>query len=189
MLVVMIFGSSVFFMYLRSRQDQYGSVEVNRNDFLPNRFAVGSMRFDEFMSHDFENNHPATASEVVARYTEIYNLIYGNFLNSDELLRQLVIQKRHLLSPEIRENNTLESQLENLKIDLQNLAARNFHYIGFRQLSVEYDRDTPTLATVDVVHYGSTQLNIRITYLLEKNLEQNRWFIKSWSISEEIRSN
>ena len=185
-LIVMVFGSSIFFMYLRSNQQEYDSINLTRSDFLPNRFAVGRSRFEEVMSHDFENNYPTTVAAVIARYTEIYNLIHGNFLDNDELLRKLVIQKRHLLSPELRENNPLEIQLENLHINLQNLASRNFHYIGFRQLSVEYDIDIPTVAVVDVVHYGSTQLNIRISYVVEWNLEEERWFIQGWTISEQL---
>lgn len=189
MLIVMLFGSVILFMYLRSRVDQ-DEPDVNRSDFLPNRFVAGRIRFQEIMSHDLEYNFPTTPAEVVARYSEIYNFIYSNFLDSDELLEQLVIQKRHLLSPEILANNPLENQLESLKMHLENLVERNFHYIGFRQLNVEYDRDIPTVATVTVIHYGSIPLNVRITYLLERNLEKDRWFIAGWSISEELgRSN
>ena len=168
------------------RQFEEGDFRSDTTAFeKKDRFEINKERFEAVMAYDLDNNYPRTPEEVIRQYSEVYNVIYGNFILNPDLILDLVKQQRKFFAQSLLEANTLESQFEELLEALAVLSELNFYYIGRRQEDTIYDPALPNFATVDVVHFSRLRENFRITYLLEIEQDTRRWRIRSWDIQKE----
>ena len=159
--------------------------EPRDGDFKGNRIDANRKKFEMVMSYDLENDYPRTPEDVIRQYSEVYNVIYGNFIQNEELILELVRQQRRFFATSLLEANSLEEQFIELMQSLFYLSEIDFYYIGHRQEEAQYDQNLNSLVTIDVVHYSRIRENFRISYLLELDPDTKRWKIKGWDIQKE----
>lgn len=135
---------------------------------------------------DLEYGYPATPKEVVKCYARYVKCLYKGGLN-DTQVEKLVKQLRILFDDELLAKNTLDSQLELLKRDIEDFKTEKKSITTY-----EVDEDSIQMGIVDgaekatiimgfSVKEDSTYVRTSEQFLLQKDKE-NKWKIVGWQL-------
>ena len=71
--------------------------DVLYGDFNANKKAEAQKLYDDVMSLQDNENYPKTPEEVIQFYNKGYKLIYGDMVNNDDIILDILHQQRKLL--------------------------------------------------------------------------------------------
>ncbi|GHU73999.1 hypothetical protein FACS1894188_00980 [Clostridia bacterium] len=95
--------------------------EKKPNIFVSQRKNLAEKYYNDVMDYDFDGGmYPKTPEEVVAYSIKANMLKYGDMLVDDSLIKDILVQERHLYAPSMLDELPLDEQYDKL---IQGLAA------------------------------------------------------------------
>lgn len=166
------------YSYNKSRKYLYG-------DFNSDKKVEAEKYYKDIMALQTEEDYPKTPEEVIQLYNYGYKLIYGNMINNEELINNVVHQQRKLFTEELLQSaGSLEEQLERLKGFLDSLDEKGFYIIAIEQKPAIYDRSGGNTCYIRVSMTGNDFSEIYMNYYLLKD-ENGLWKIQAWKEADE----
>lgn len=146
------------------------------------------------LKKDFDVNYPSTPREVLKNYSRIISCVYNYDDLSDGELTALTEQMRKLFDEELLASNPLDTQLEDLKADIDEYQKANRtisnYVIDKDSTIVEKKIKERVCVNVNVsylLHEGKGYAKTYQQFLLRKN-DKNQWKILGWKLNEEENS-
>lgn len=146
------------------------------------------------LKKDFDENYPSTPREVLKNYSRIISCVYNYDDLSEKELTALTEQMRKLFDEELLASNPLDTQLEDLKSDIDEYQKANrtiSNYVIDKDSTIVEkkvkDRDCVNVNVSYLLHEGSGYTKTYEQFLLRKD-EKNHWKILGWKLSGEDNS-
>jgi hypothetical protein len=157
------------------------SSSSDKNYFYQDKRASAVSLYNQIMGVSDEN-YPQTPEETVNIYFAGYHLLYGNMIKDTEIIPEILIQQRMLLSSELIETNTLEAQEQNLTEALDDFKEKNV-YITFIETKPAIYDDIEN-ACIRVHQIWSNMEEVNFNYYLKKDT-LGKWKIIRWEIAQD----
>lgn len=126
-----------------------------------------------------DENYPDNPYDVASLYLEGYALIYGSFMDNEEVISIIIEQQRKLLAESILKRNTLSNQIKSVLISLEYLKLNSFE---IKEINI----DQPYPATeegdevvVKAIKIGTDGETYTFKYYLKQD-DEGKWKITSW---------
>lgn len=146
--------------------------------FFHNRRNLAARLLSEVRSYDLINNYPLTADEVIAINNRIRLLFYGQMVNNDDLLWELVGTQRHLFSDYLVANNDHETQFVHLRRYMSELFDENV-YLHTTNVGVAFRSDVRDMYIFPVTDVMINHDNLYWNYLVYLD-RSGQWKIYTW---------
>lgn len=149
---------------------------------------------NEVLKKDFDTNYPSTPREVLKNYSRIISCVYNYDNLSENELVSLTEQMRKLFDEELLASNPLDTQLEDLKADMDEYhkAKRTItNYVIDKDSTIVEkkvkEKDYVNVKVSYLLHEGNGYAKTYQQFLLRKD-DKNQWKILGWKLSEENNS-
>ena len=179
LVIVIILGLCVvgFYSYKKGADVLYG-------DFNSNKKAEAQRLYNDVMSLQDNTNYPKTPEEVIQFYNKGYKLIYGDMVNNDDIILDILHQQRKLYTDELLNTTTLEQQKETLDSALELLEDNKYYVIALEAKPAIYDKGNSDYCYVRVIIMGNDFSESTYHYYLEKD-NNDLWKIQGWKAIQE----
>ncbi len=170
--IIILVGLYIFLMNRDTKKAQ----EENLSEQVLN--VIGS---------DIEMDYPSTPREVIIKFNEIMTCCYEKNL-SDDTLKKLIMQERVLFDQELLEQNPIDSQLKDLKEEINDYKKSKRTIISSavaKSSSVTYwSKEDKEYASI-IASYTLKDSEVTKTYekyILRKD-DNDKWRILGWEIA------
>ena len=150
-----------------------------------------STEVQNILSKDLERNYPATVREVVRLFSRISKCYYNETISAAEF-QQLVTMQRMLFDEEFLDNNPLESFVNNLSSEIEEMRKNKSTMMSYRvqkQSSVVSWESGENMFSSIIASYtlkeGSEYNKTYEEFLLRED-ENGRWKIVGWRLTDPI---
>lgn len=150
-----------------------------------------STEVQNILSKDIERNYPATVREVVRLFSRISKCYYNETISASEF-QQLITMQRILFDEEFLENNPLETFVNNLSSEIEEMRKNKNTMISYRvqkQSSVtEWESGENKFSSIIASYTLKENSDYKKTYeeFLLREDESGRWKIVGWRLTEPI---
>lgn len=114
--------------------------ETLYGDFTIEKKGMAEILYSDIRKFDESEEYPKTPDEVLEIYNECYRLLYGDMINNEEIISEILHIQRKLCSDEFVQMNIYEEQLVNLKEDIKNLKEKEVCVIDVSSKPAIYDK-------------------------------------------------
>ena len=144
---------------------------------------VGSKILYENIIKISEEDYPNSPDKVVSLYTDGFKLLYGDKIKDMSIVENIIDKQRILLSDEIVSSNSLEDQVNNVLININNLKEHKIKITTIELKTATYDSRDNKKAYVKVNKVDNLFQTYYYIYHLE--LEGDKWKITGWYNTDE----
>ncbi len=144
---------------------------------------VGSKILYENIIKISEEDYPNSPDKVVSLYTDGFKLLYGDKIKDMSIVENIIDKQRILLSDEIVSSNSLEDQVNNVLININNLKEHKVKITTIELKTATYDSRDNKKAYVKVNKVDNLFQTYYYIYHLE--LEGDKWKITGWYNTDE----
>lgn len=109
LMILISVGVITYFIYINIKKEDEGKTEA----------VYEESELNKLLKRDLSEDYPPTAREVLKFYSRILCQFYGDTQIEDEDFDILVDQLRELYASELLEENSKETQIQNLKDEIQ----------------------------------------------------------------------
>ncbi len=154
---------------------------MNENEDLPNN--SNDDLYLEVINADLSNNYPKTPEEVVKFYNDTFQLLYGNEITDEKMIKNIISQQRMLYTEDLKSINNLDEQFENFKSSKKTIDSKNIIITGTNQSEPTINKDG--ICEINVVRYTNQDENLYYKFYLSKNKDTGIWKIARWETTDE----
>lgn len=150
-----------------------------------------STEVQNILAKDIERNYPATVREIVRLYSRISKCYYNETISASEF-QQLVTMQRLLFDEEFLDNNPLESFVNNLSSEIEEMRKTKSTMISYRvqkQSSVvSWESGENKFSSIVASYTLKEDSEYKKTYeeFLLREDESGRWKIVGWRLTDPI---
>ena len=150
-----------------------------------------STEVQNILSKDIERNYPATVREVVRLFSRISKCYYNETISASEF-QQLITMQRILFDEEFLENNPLETFVNNLSSEIEEMRKNKNTMISYRvqkQSSVTtWESGENKFSSIIASYTLKENSDYKKTYeeFLLREDESGRWKIVGWRLTEPV---
>ena len=150
-----------------------------------------STEVQNILAKDIERNYPATVREIVRLYSRISKCYYNEIISASEF-QQLVTMQRLLFDEEFLDNNPLESFVNNLSSEIEEMRKTKSTMISYRvqkQSSVvSWESGENKFSSIVASYTLKEDSEYKKTYeeFLLREDESGRWKIVGWRLTDPI---
>lgn len=150
-----------------------------------------STEVQNILSKDIERNYPATVREVVRLFSRISKCYYNETISASEF-QQLITMQRILFDEEFLENNPLETFVNNLSSEIEEMRKNKNTMISYRvqkQSSVtSWESGENKFSSIIASYTLKENSDYKKTYeeFLLREDESGRWKIVGWRLTEPV---
>jgi hypothetical protein len=178
MILICIGIVGVGIMLMGSRKSK--KIEDKGIDFVTNKTEDATELFHEIMNVDYENSYPQGVSEVMNLYLKTVEILYGNMIENEDIMEQILEKQRKMYSTELIELNNFEKQYEVLKYSLNELKAKEIILITNQIESIEQSSIDPTTWIIEISEQYTNIGTVKKRYYLKQDLTNDKWKISNW---------
>ena len=109
LMILISVGVITYFIYINIKKEDEGKTEA----------VYEESELNKLLKRDLSEDYPPTAREVLKFYSRILCQFYGDTQIEDDDFDILVDQLRELYASELLEENSKETQIQNLKDEIQ----------------------------------------------------------------------
>ena len=163
----------------------------NADDGIFSKKENTSTEVQNIIAKDVERNYPATVREVVRLFSRISKCYYNETISASEF-QQLITMQRMLFDEEFLDNNPLESFVNNLSSEIEEMRNNKSTMISYRvqkQSSVKDweagENKFSSIVASYTLKEGSEYKKTYEEFLLRED-ENGRWKIVGWRLTDPI---
>lgn len=163
----------------------------NADDGIFSKKENTSTEVQNILAKDVERNYPATVREVVRLFSRISKCYYNETISASEF-QQLITMQRMLFDEEFLDNNPLESFVNNLSSEIEEMRNNKSTMISYRvqkQSSVKDweagENKFSSIVASYTLKEGSEYKKTYEEFLLRED-ENGRWKIVGWRLTDPI---
>ena len=163
----------------------------NEDDGIFSQKENTSTEVQNILAKDVERNYPATVREVVRLFSRISKCYYNETISASEF-QQLITMQRMLFDEEFLDNNPLESFVNNLSSEIEEMRNNKSTMISYRvqkQSSVKDweagENKFSSIVASYTLKEGSEYKKTYEEFLLRED-ENGRWKIVGWRLTDPI---
>lgn len=163
----------------------------NPDDGIFSEKESKSTEVQNILAKDVERNYPATVREVVRLFSRISKCYYNETISASEF-QQLVTMQRMLFDEEFLDNNPLETFVNNLSSEIEEMRKNKSTMISYRvqkQSSVKsWESGGNKFSSIIASYTLKEDSEYKKTYeeFLLREDENRRWKIVGWRLTDPI---
>ncbi len=164
-------------IFSKARTDSWVDV------FVQSRTNIAVRLYEAVKYLDFENDYPKSPEDVTDVYNDTVLLLYGDMILDEDVRKEVITVQRELLSTDILENNSFDSQYENLLSSTKQLYDKGIRASEFSKGVAFISSTEPDTCIIPVKQMFTNQTSVYWNYYLKK--QDSKWKIYSRKLTDD----